>query len=112
MQNTSSETPPAAGKWTIPQSEREPVIYVTLRFKFESGFEISENTMLALEDVENVVIYVNDTLIASKNTASSLGWWVDEEIKTVPIPGHSIKQGTNFITAGFPFGVLTNIERI
>lgn len=30
----------------------------------------------------------------------------------VPIPGQLIKQGTNTITLEFPFGILTNLERI
>jgi hypothetical protein len=98
--------------WAIPQSEREPTAFVTLRFMFESGFAISETTMLALENAEAVTIHVNDTFIPSINSTTPLGWWVDEEIKTVPIPGHIIRNGTNTVTLGFPFGILTNIERI
>lgn len=98
--------------WTIPQSNRVPLTFVTLRFMFESGFEVAENTILALEDAETVAIHVNNTFIPSKSNTASLGWWVDEDIKTVTIPGHIIKNGTNFITLGFPFGILTNVERI
>jgi hypothetical protein len=37
---------------------------------------------------------------------------VDEAIKTVPIPANIIKKGTNTIILSFPFGILSNIERI
>jgi hypothetical protein len=98
--------------WAIPQQERLPVTSVTLRFMFESGFAISETTMLAIEDAEAVTIHVNDTFIPSIASTAPLGWWVDEEIKTVPIPGFVIRNGTNVVTLRFPFGILTNIERI
>jgi hypothetical protein len=98
--------------WCIPQSERSPVAIVTLRLTFESAFTISESTMLALEDAETRTIFINDTFVPSTNDKAPLGWWVDEAIKTVPIPGHLIKLGTNTITMTFPFGLLTNLERI
>lgn len=98
--------------WATPQGERAPVTSVTLRFMFESGFEISETTMLAIEDAEAVTIHVNGTFIPSIAGTAPLGWWVDEDIRTLPIPGHIIRKGTNVITLGFPFGILTNIERI
>lgn len=98
--------------WCIPQSERSPITIVTLRLTFESAFTISESSMLALEDAETRSIFINDTFVPSTNDKAPLGWWVDEAIKTVPIPGHLIKQGTNTITLTFPFGLLTNLERI
>ena len=98
--------------WAVPQSERAPITFVTLRFTFESAFTILETTMLALEDAESKTIYVNDTFIPSTNDTAALDWWVDEAIKTVPIPGQLIKQGTNSVTLSFPFGILTNLERI
>jgi hypothetical protein len=98
--------------WTVPQSDRVPAAFVNLRFTFESGFEIAESTMLALEDPEATIIHINDAFIPTTQTTAPLGWWVDEAIKTVPIPGHVIRKGTNTITLGIPFGVLTNIERI
>jgi hypothetical protein len=98
--------------WTIPQSERAPITVVTLRFNFESAFDISETIMLALEDAETKIIYINDTFVPSTNDMAPLGWWVDESIKTVPVLGHLIKKGTNIVTLTFPFGLLTNLERI
>ena len=98
--------------WVVPQSERGPLTFVTLRFTFESAFTISETTMLALEDAETRTIYVNDTFIPSTNDTAALGWWVDEAIKTVPLPGYLIRIGINTISLSFPFGLLTNLERI
>jgi hypothetical protein len=98
--------------WVVPQSERGPLTVVTLRFSFESAFTISETTTLALEDAETTKIYINDTLIPTTNDTAALGCWVDEAIKTVPLPGDLIKKGTNTITLIVKFGVLTNLERI
>jgi hypothetical protein len=98
--------------WAVPAEQRAFTTFVTLRFMFESTYHITENTMLAHEDAEKVTINLNGTLIPSVSSTSPLGWWVDEDIRTVPIPAHTIRQGTNVLTLGFPFGILTNIERI
>ncbi|KAH7327321.1 hypothetical protein BKA65DRAFT_539946 [Rhexocercosporidium sp. MPI-PUGE-AT-0058] len=103
--------------WTIPASERKPLTEVTMRFEFESSFDISKPTMLALENPETMSIRLNDVAIPSSSsrtgpTKVNSGWWVDEAIRTLPIPGHTIHTGTNTLTITFPFGILTNIERI
>ena len=99
--------------WSIPLADRGAKAQVVLLFTFESAFNIKESTMLALEDAESMEIYVNDVAIPSSHQGNGKKtWWVDEAITTLPIPGNTIKQGTNTITLSFPFGILTNIERI
>ncbi|KAH9210217.1 hypothetical protein DL95DRAFT_526425 [Leptodontidium sp. 2 PMI_412] len=103
--------------WTIPFSERKPLAEVTMRFEFESSFDITKPTMLALEDPEIMSIRLNDVAIPSLSSRTGpakgkSGWWVDEAIRALPIPGHTIHTGTNTLTISFPFGILTNIERI
>jgi hypothetical protein len=95
--------------WTVPVSERAPRTHVTLRFNITSHFDIIEPTRLALEDPSTMEIQVNDLVLHSESVD---GYWVDEAIKTIPIPGNIVKKGANTIILSFPFGILTNIERI
>jgi hypothetical protein len=95
--------------WTVPASERAPRTHVTLCFTFTSHFDIIEPTKLALEDPSTMKIQVNDLVLPSESVD---GYWVDEAIKTIPIPANIIKKGTNTILLSFPFGILTNIERV
>lgn len=100
--------------WAVPSSERAPRGQLTLRFTLHSEFTFTESSMLALEDGGKIGIWVNDIPIprpssAGQNTPS---WWVDEDIKTVPIPHYLIHKGRNTVTLSFPFGILTNVERI
>jgi hypothetical protein len=96
--------------WAVPDSERAPRAYVTLRFSFTSTFPITSPTQLALEDASNIAITLNSTSLSTKE--GSENWWVDEAITTVLIPPHTIKKGTNILTLAFSFGILTNIERV
>ena len=98
--------------WSVPEPERAPVANLSLRFTFESAYTIRRSTMLALEDAGDKIIRVNDTIVTPWNGVGPHTWWVDEAIKTVPIPASIIKKGKNIITLDFPFGVLTNLERI
>jgi hypothetical protein len=97
--------------WSVPESERAPVAKITTVFKFESFIDILDASMLALEDAENMIITVNDVPIPSSKKDQS-GWWVDEDIKTVDIPPLTIKKGINKVSLTYPFGLLTNVERI
>jgi hypothetical protein len=97
--------------WAVPESERAPKAQITTVFTFESHLDIDDNSMLALEDAEKMVIKVNDVLIPSAQKDHS-GWWVDEDIKTVNIPPKTIKKGTNKVSLTYQFGFLTNVERI
>lgn len=97
--------------WAIEPSQREPKTQVTMRFTFESAINVNFETHLALEDAADRKIILNDILIPSSKDHIN-GWWVDEAIKTVLIPADVIKKGANTLTLAFPFGILTNIERI
>ena len=97
--------------YTYTPEERLPRSHVTLRFTFESNIDISEPSMLALEDVDTTTIHINDTALfptGSENPA----WWVDEAIRTVDIPKGTINKGKNTVTLVFPFTILTNVERV
>ncbi|CZT44689.1 uncharacterized protein RSE6_04893 [Rhynchosporium secalis] len=100
--------------WSIPEEERKSLTEVTMRFEFESSFDIVGAIMLALENPETMSITLNDFKISSSSSRidPTKGWWVDEAIRTLPIPGNTIRRGTNTLTITFPFGILTNIERI
>ncbi|KAI9739453.1 MAG: hypothetical protein M1818_005141 [Claussenomyces sp. TS43310] len=95
--------------WTVPQSERKPKAHLTMNFLFESTFAISEPTLLALEEAAAARIHVNRIGVPS---GASTGWWVDEAVRTVVVPGNIIRKGWNVISIALPFGVLTNVERV
>ncbi|KAF7856049.1 hypothetical protein EAF04_010005 [Stromatinia cepivora] len=95
--------------WSIPASERHPKTHVTMRFLIRSEFDVDKPTKLALEDAKTMEISINDTKL---NSQEADGWWVDEDIQTLKIPANTIKGGTNTLTISFPFGILTNIERL
>jgi hypothetical protein len=95
--------------WSISAADRHSRGQLKLRFAFESSFDISEPTMLALEDASDITITLNDIDIPS---SSPSGWWVDEAIKTVSVPGNIIKRGTNILLLSRPYGLLTNLERV
>lgn len=97
--------------WAVTPSERTPKAKATLRFTFESAFNIKEPTQLALEPIEGMQIHLNDIELSREKDPASRTWWVDEAIETVPILGKSIKAGKNVLSINFPFGILTNIER-
>ncbi|WQF76493.1 Putative class I glutamine amidotransferase [Colletotrichum destructivum] len=96
--------------WTVPQSERAAKVYVDLRFEFESQIVVKTPAYLAMENPENASISINGHKLPVD--AEVLSWWVDEDIKTVPVPKRAIRRGKNVIEISMPFGVLTNLERI
>lgn len=100
--------------WVFSEKDREPLARVTLRFTFKSDFTVPEQCLLALEDVDKATIHVNDIAIpvATLMDYASRAWWVDQDIKTVPIPAYVIHQGINTLTLSMDFGVLTSLERI
>lgn len=90
-----------AQPWVI-----EPEIiehHLTLKFKIKSDISYS-GAELALEDVENAKITFNGKDVAINIT----GWYVDKDIKTVPLP--EIKVGDNILEITLPFGKRTNAE--
>lgn len=100
--------------WCFSPEEREPKARLTMRFTINSDFTVTDASMLALEDAEKMIIYVNDVAIATQALSdnSKHAWWIDEDIKTVSVPPYLIHKGTNTITLSFPFGALTNVERV
>jgi hypothetical protein len=97
--------------WSVPVEDRNAKAKLTLRFKFESSFDIDDFTNLALENASTIKITINEVDIP-KNENVIPPYWVDESIKTLRIPKDTIKKGSNTIILEFPFGILTNVERI
>ncbi|MBR3780514.1 MAG: hypothetical protein IKK63_04840 [Clostridia bacterium] len=77
--------------------------YVTLRFNINSEIDY-EGAELALEDAEKAKIIFNGNEIAN----NIKGWYVDKDIKTVPLT--NIKKGENILEITLPFGKRTNTE--
>lgn len=96
--------------WTLSTEQRKPRVKLSLWFTFYSEIDIPRDTRLAVEDPDEKQIYINFQEL--KPPREKQGWWVDEDIKTLPVPGGSIKKGINYIHIYTPFGILTNLERI
>jgi hypothetical protein len=64
------------------------------------------NIKLAIESPCDVRIQLDDRAVSS----DSDGWWVDEAIRTIPLP--DISRGEHIITLEYQYGPLTNLERI
>ncbi len=77
--------------------------YVTLKFRINSEIDYS-GAELALEDAENAKIIFNGNEIPNDIT----GWYVDKDIKTVPLT--EIKKGENTLEITLPIGERTNTE--
>ncbi len=77
--------------------------YVTLKFRINSEIDYS-GAELALEDAESAKIVFNSNEIPSNIT----GWYVDKDIKTVPLT--KIKKGENILEITLPIGERTNTE--
>lgn len=91
--------------WSINEEDRKAKDHLTLKICFESTANIEKST-LALEDAEDVHIVFNGWHISSEPT----GWWVDESIGTISLPAFS--AGQQILELTYPFGALTNIERV
>ena len=76
---------------------------VTLKFTVNSEINYS-GAELALEDAEKAKIRMNSKDVPVNIT----GWYVDKDIKTVPVP--EIVKGENIIEITIPFGKTTNTE--
>lgn len=76
---------------------------VTLKFTVNSEIAYS-GAELALEDAEKAKIRMNGKDVPVNIT----GWYVDKDIKTVPVP--EIVKGENIIEVTIPFGKTTNTE--
>ena len=90
-----------AQPWVVPE---EPIVH-KMRLQFTVRSEISVLApRLALEDAERVEIRVNGAPVPSAVD----GWFVDECIKTVPLP--DLPAGESTIELAIPFGRRTNVE--
>ncbi len=76
---------------------------VTLKFTVNSEIAYS-GAELALEDAKKAKIRMNGKDVPVNIT----GWYVDKDIKTVPVP--EIVKGENIIEVTIPFGKTTNTE--
>ena len=90
-----------AQPWVLESETTEH--YITLRFNIESEIEYS-GAELALEDAEKAKIIFNGNEIANNIT----GWYVDKDIKTIPLT--DIIKGNNILEITLPFGKRTNTE--
>lgn len=77
----------------------------SVRFAFESEIKV-KNAKLALENAENAQILWNGKPVSNE----IIGYYVDEAIKTVALPG--IKKGTNILEITLPFGRRDNLENV
>lgn len=90
-----------AQPWVVPPEP--PVHRVSLRFTVVSEIDC-QDVSLALERPEEAEILCNGRPVDTTPT----GWYVDEAIKTVALPG--LRRGDNVIEVACPFGRSTNLE--
>lgn len=74
--------------WLIP--DEVPVHTLSLRFRIHSDIELS-GVHLALENAQKVNILWNGEAVSNRTD----GWYVDQDIQTLPIP--SVKVGENIL---------------
>ncbi|KAF6820839.1 glycoside hydrolase family 2 [Colletotrichum musicola] len=91
---------------TAPQPERTARAYVDLRFEFESSLMMEGPMHLAMANPGNVRIAINGHKLPlpADGDRDTKAWWADERIRTIPVPGRTIRKGTNTIELSMPFG--------
>lgn len=98
--------PPKSGSIAQPWADTSaspPQGHVTLRFLIESDIAVS-SPQLALETPGLTEIIFDGRKIATDVT----GWWVDEAIKTVPLPAFT--AGSHELLLRLPFSKNSNLE--
>ncbi|MCI8360771.1 MAG: hypothetical protein HFE86_05470 [Clostridiales bacterium] len=90
-----------AQPWVVPPEA--PTHKVSLRFTVESEIDC-QALSLALEHPEEAQIRWNGQTV----DPAVAGWYVDESIKTVALPG--LRKGVNILEITWPFGRSTNLE--
>ncbi len=97
--------PPLNGAYSQPWTKEKETIEhtVSLRFKIESEIE-RDRVWIALEDAEKAEIEWNGERVQIQTD----GWYTDECIKKVPLPG--LKIGTNVLVITLPYGRTANPE--
>lgn len=91
--------------YTIPEEDRKAAGTLRLRFEVLSDVEV-DNAMLAIESPHKVVIRWDGQLIGT----DANGWWVDMDIKTVPLP--PVTAGKHVLELQYEYQALTNLERV
>lgn len=90
--------------YTIPPEGRAPAGTLRLKFTFSSDIDTVAN--LAIEAPESVQI----TLDGKEVPSHADGWYVDRDIRTVPLP--KITAGPHTLELKYAYGPLTNLERV
>ena len=91
-----------AQPWTEPE-DNTVLGNLELRFVIDSGVNIT-GSKLALEEPGSCAITFDEQIVSNNNN----GWWVDEAIRTVPMP--PISTGTHELVIKIPYQRKTNIE--
>ncbi len=87
--------------WMTPA---EPALHTAhLRYRFYSEME-AEGLLLAVEQPENAKI----TLNGQEVDTAPVGWYVDEDIRTLRLPG--VRKGENILLMDVPLTRRTNLE--
>ena len=90
-----------AQPWVVPEEAAEHT--VSVRYVIHSALRI-KGARLALEDAETAQILLNGKPVPSEVT----GWYVDEAIRTVPLP--DLKKGDSVLEITLPFSRRSNLE--
>lgn len=88
--------------YLLPEDKAEN--HLTLRFVIPSEIDVP-SPLLGLEDPEHTEISLNSCPVDS---SSVRGWFVDEDIHTIPLP--PLHPGENILTITVPIGLRTNLE--
>lgn len=97
---------PRGGRMAQPWTDADPAPTLgslELKFTLRSGVQI-QAAKLAMEDLSLWKIALNGQPVASKDD----GWWVDEAIRTVPLP--TINTGESTLLLSVDFTRKTNVE--
>lgn len=87
--------------WLIPAEKAAHTAH--LRYRFYSEVD-AERLLLAVEQPENADIRLNGRVVDT----TPVGWYVDEDIKTVQLP--PVQKGENILTMDVPLTRRTNLE--
>lgn len=91
--------------YTITQEQRAPVGELRLKFSFASEAAVV-GAKLAIEVPHQVDISVDGSPVPS----SPDGWWVDRDIRTIPLPDLAV--GEHVLELVYQYGPLTALERV
>lgn len=100
------ELPEVTGSIAQPWTDKEPCVVkaqVQVLFEIESTIDVPASR-LAIEDPDTLKITLDGVEVPHKDD----GWWVDEAIRTVPMP--PIPAGRHELIIEVPFHRKTNLE--